>query len=98
MKQLLQRDFLPLDYEQILFQQYQRCRQRKRSFYEYMAEFMRLAERNDLRESEGQQVARYLDGLKLQIPDKIRIHVSRNLNETKNMALRAELMLQDKST
>ena len=43
---------------------------------------MRLAERNDLRESEGQQV----------------VHVLRNLNEVKNMALRAELMLQDKST
>ena len=53
MKQLLKRDFLPLDYEQILFQQYQRCHQGMRSVYEYMAEFMKLPERNDLRESEG---------------------------------------------
>ena len=43
--------------------------------YEYTAEFMRLAERNDLRESERQQVARYLDWLKLQIRAKIGVHV-----------------------
>ena len=53
MKQLLQRDFVPPDYEQILFQQYQRCRQGQRSVYEYTAEFMRLAERNNLRRVKG---------------------------------------------
>ena len=42
-----------------------------RSIHEYIAEFMRLAERNDLHESEGQQAARHLEGLKPQIRDKI---------------------------
>ena len=59
---------------------------------------MRLAERNDLRESEGQQVARYVDGLKLQIKDKIGVTVLRSMCEAKNMALRAELMLNDRNT
>ena len=43
------------------------------SVHEYTTELMILAEHNDLRESEGQQAARYLDGLKLQIRDKIRV-------------------------
>ena len=60
MRGLLKRDFLHLDYEQILFQQYQMCCQGNRSVYDYTAEFMRLVERNDLRESEGQQAIRYL--------------------------------------
>ena len=57
---------------------------------------MRLAERNDLRESEGQQAARYLEGLKLQIKDKIGVQVIRNLHEAKNLALKVEFMLQDR--
>ena len=98
MKQLMKGEFLPPDYEQILFQQYQRCRQRLRTVHEYTAEFMRLSECNDLRESEGQQVARYVDGLKLQIRDKIGVTVLRSMCEAKNMALRAEFMLNDKNT
>ena len=78
------------------FRQYQRCHQGVRTVHECTIEFMRLAEQNDLRESEGQQAARYLEGLKLQIRDKIGVQVMRNLHEAKNLALKAEFMLQDK--
>ena len=43
-------------------------------------------------------MARYIDGLKMQIRDKIGVTVLRNMSEAKNMALRAELMLNEKST
>ena len=55
-----------------------------------------MVERNDLRENEGQQVAKYLEALKPQIYDKIGVQVMRNLHEAKNMALKAEFMLQDR--
>ena len=56
---------------------------------------MRLAEWNDLRASEGQQATRYLEGLKPQIRDKIGVQVMRNLHEAKNLALKAEFIMQD---
>ena len=79
----MKRDFHPLDYEQILFQQYQRCHQGTRLVHEYTVVFMRLAKRNDLRKSKGQQAARYLKGLKPQIRHMIGAQVMRNLHEAK---------------
>ncbi|KAI5658904.1 hypothetical protein M9H77_27697 [Catharanthus roseus] len=60
------------------------------------ADFMRLAERNDLRESEVHQVSRYLDGLKLQIRDRIGVHVLKSVTEAKNLTIKAELMIRDR--
>ena len=95
-KQLLKKDFIPLDSKHILFQQYQRCHQGMRLVYEYTVEFMRLVERNNLRESESQQAAKYLEGLKPQIRDMIGVQVMRDLHEAKNMALKVEFMMQDR--
>ena len=51
MKQLLKRDFIPSDHEQLLFQQYQVCHQGVRSVvHEYPIDFMRVTERDDLQE------------------------------------------------
>ena len=72
------------------------CHQGVKSVHEYTVKFMRLVERNDMREGEGQQTARYLEGLKPYIRDKIGVQVMRNLHEAKNMALKAKFMLQDR--
>ena len=62
MKQLLRDRFLPHDYEQYIFDAYQRCTQGSKSVNEYNAEFFRLAKRKQLSESENQQITRYLSG------------------------------------
>ena len=50
MKQLLKRDFLPPYHEQLLLQQYQVCHQGVGSICEYPADFMRVADRDDLQD------------------------------------------------
>lgn len=44
---------------------------------------MRLAERNDLKVSEGQKIARYLDVFKPTIEEKIRVQAVKTLSGKK---------------
>jgi hypothetical protein len=69
MKTLLKGRFLPLDYEQVIFQRFQNCYQSTRSVSAYTEEFLRLQARCNLNENEDQQVARYVNGLNYSVQD-----------------------------
>jgi hypothetical protein len=90
MKKLMKAWFLPPDYEQMLYQQFQNCRQGTRSITDYIEEFYRLDSRNNLTESEGQQVARYVGGLRMAIQDQVSLHTVWNLSEAVNLAMKIE--------
>ncbi|XP_026395740.1 uncharacterized protein LOC113290343 [Papaver somniferum] len=62
-RNLMRLKFLPQDYRQQLFLKLQSCRQRARLVEEYVAEFYNLIARNQLKESEEQLVARFIDEL-----------------------------------
>ena len=68
MRCLLRYRYLP-PIEQILFQQYQDCRQGSRTVQAYVEEFHKLSSRNNLSEMDAQQVARFVGGLRLNVQD-----------------------------
>ena len=73
MKKLLKNRFLPPDFEQVLYQQFQSCRQGNRSIPQYTEEFYRLKTRLDLNESEAFSIARYKEGLKWEIEERLAV-------------------------
>ncbi|KAJ9546565.1 hypothetical protein OSB04_019108 [Centaurea solstitialis] len=75
---------------------YLECNQGMRSVTDYTAEFLRLSERNEIGESDGQKVARYISGLKPTIQDKIGLQTMWTVAEASSLALKAELI--EKST
>ena len=90
MKQLLKERFLAIDYDQILYQQYQHCQQKSKTIREYTEEFYRLNAWVDLYESERQQVSRYLGELKDTIHDQLALQSIWKLSEAVNLAYRVE--------
>ena len=60
---------------------------------EYTAEFLNLAKRNQLSESENQHEARYLSRLKHTVRDQIGVQMVFNVQEARNLAMKAELLI-----
>jgi len=67
MKQLLKGRFLPSDYQQILYNQFEKCRQGMRTVTAYMEEFYCFASPCDLSLMEKQQTAKFIHNLKYPI-------------------------------
>ncbi|KAG6738699.1 hypothetical protein POTOM_058321 [Populus tomentosa] len=82
------------DYEQILFQQYQDCRQGSRTVQTYVEEFHRLSSRNNLTETDAQQVSRFVSGLRLAIQDRVSMQTIYSVTEAINLATKAEAQLE----
>ncbi|PWA68983.1 hypothetical protein CTI12_AA301370 [Artemisia annua] len=96
MERELRRRFLPPNHDQILFNLLQNCLQGKRSVEVYTAEFHRLSSRNDLSETESQQVTRYINGLSPEIQDRISLVPVYTLDDAYNLAIRAKNQLAKK--
>nr|GEX47999.1 RNA-directed DNA polymerase [Tanacetum cinerariifolium] len=97
MKRVMFARFLPVDYEQMLYSLYQNCRQSTQTVTEYAEEFMRLASRNQLSESDA-QVARFNNGLRYDIQAIVSFQTSWTIDDAVRIALKAEQTIKSKQT
>ena len=90
MKRLMADQFLPPDYKQELFRQYLDCRQGTRIVNKYMEKFDRLANHNDLEETEDQRISRFVHGLWVSIRDQVSLQTLYTLNEVVTLSKKIE--------
>ena len=73
MKKYLKRRFLPPDYRDLMFQEFQNCKQLGNSIAVYTEEFYRLQSYIDLNESEAYSISRYKMGLRWIIKKRLSV-------------------------
>ena len=71
MKKYLKRQFLPPDYQDLLYQEYQNCKQLGDSIFVYTKKFCRLQSYLDFNEAEEYSISRYKNGLRWSIKRKL---------------------------
>ncbi|GJU18429.1 putative nucleotidyltransferase, ribonuclease H [Tanacetum coccineum] len=71
MKKLLRENFIPHNYQRLMYQQLQNLKQGTKSIEDYTTEFYQLIARNDIQETDDQFVSRYIGGLRVQIIDYV---------------------------
>ncbi|KAH9685159.1 Endonuclease [Citrus sinensis] len=82
--------FLPHNYDKLLYQQIQNLRQGNRSVDDYTTKFHWLVARNDLTETEEQQVSCYIGGLRSQFQDQLNLLDPYSISEAHQQALQLE--------
>jgi len=73
-----------------MFRQYQDCRQGTRTVNKYIEEFVRLANRNDLEETEDQRISKFVHRLWVSIRDQVSLETLYTLNEAVTLSKKIE--------
>ena len=90
MKRLMKRKFVPDYYKQELLMDLQSLRQGKRSVEEYVKEFETLIARCDIQESIFESIARFINGLKMDIANVVELQQYNSLEDVIKLASRVE--------
>ncbi|GJT71687.1 putative nucleotidyltransferase, ribonuclease H [Tanacetum coccineum] len=87
MKKLLKENFIPHNYQRLMYQRLQNLKQGTKSVEDYTTEFYQLIARNDIQETEDQLVSRYIGGLRVQIMDYVNMFDPITLSDAHQRAL-----------
>nr|GEZ48076.1 hypothetical protein [Tanacetum cinerariifolium] len=90
MKKCMRANFIPHNYQRLMYQQLQNLKQGSKSVEDYTTEFYQLIARNDIQESEDQLVSRYIGGLRVQIMDSVNMFDPMTLSDAFQRALAFE--------
>lgn len=90
--------FLPINYQQMLFRQMQNLRQRALTVKEYTEEFYKVSIRAGEAQNTDERVARYMNGLRMDIQDEISLLSPKTVEEAYQIALKAEEKLMRKQS
>jgi hypothetical protein len=82
--------FLPKDYQLALYRQMQNLRQRLLTVREYTEEFYKVNIRVDYSEDSSEKIARYMNGLRLEIQDELSLLSPNTVEEAYQCALKVE--------
>ncbi|KAI9180743.1 hypothetical protein LWI28_007723 [Acer negundo] len=96
MKGKLRAEFLPHNFQRLMYQRLQNFRQGMKSVDEYTTEFYQLLVRNDIQETQDQLVSHYCGGLRTQILDMINLFDPVTVTEAHQRALQLEKSLSRK--
>nr|XP_043611716.1 uncharacterized protein LOC122583367 [Erigeron canadensis] len=90
MKKCMRADFIPHNYQRLMYQWLQNLKQGSKSVEDYTTEFYQLIARNDIQETEEQLVSRYIGGLRVQIMEFVNMFDPVKLSEAHQRALAYE--------
>ncbi|KAG6745026.1 hypothetical protein POTOM_051668 [Populus tomentosa] len=97
MKERLKEKYLPIDYEQMMFEEMLQLRQGALTVDQYTDRFHELTTRSRIVETDQQTLARYWNGLRGDLYKEMLIARLINVNEAYQLALRLEKQLQSTS-
>ncbi|XP_050238038.1 uncharacterized protein LOC126687520 [Mercurialis annua] len=90
MKKHLKTEFLPYNFQRLMYQKLQNLRQGSKSMDDYTTKFFQLVAQNEIQETEDQLVARYIGGLRVSIQDTINLFDPVSLSAAHQKALQIE--------
>ena len=90
MKRKIRSEFLPHNFQKLMYQKLQKLRQGLRTVDEYTTEFYQLLVRNNIQETQDQLVSRYCGGLRSQIVEVVKLFDPGTVSAAHKRALQVE--------